>query len=144
MVSSVFISAIMFVVGLSILTRKFPPEFGQLQASYENLQQMQATGKGLQESLQQEIHNVAFKDDVDVAELARINSKRAELGAGLLPEAKNGEDPHLPAKSRPSQNELRAENDAQAQTRELQKQLFRLQQRVGVLEEKLFSTDERK
>lgn len=122
---SLFISIIMFVVVFSVITREFPPNFGKLQNSWQNLQQMAALSRQIHDQnkiLKSQEQVDGFVEDADLLKLQELNLKRAELGAGLLNSGIVG----------PSGS---GESEAiKVRVQELEKQVFRLQQRLNELE----------
>lgn len=133
LVSSLFVSGVMFIIGLSVITRQFPPDFGQLQSSYESITKLKAMG---QSSNPVELENAtpsAMTEDQDVDTLTAINRKRAEISEGLL--GGTG-DKVKKEKSGTATTTIVASEDIMSEIRELKTQLFRLQQRVSELETK--------
>ncbi|MFV8256194.1 hypothetical protein ACNQKP_00230 [Bdellovibrio bacteriovorus] len=122
---SLFISIVMFVIVFSVITREFPPNFGKLQGSWQNLQQMAQLSRQIHDQnkiLKSQQAQDGFVEDADLEKLQELNLKRAELGAGLL----NGEAVGVSASADTEALKVRVQ--------ELEKQLFRLQQRVNELE----------
>lgn len=123
---SLFISIVMFVIVFSVITGEFPPNFKRVTNTFKNLQQMTQLSRQIQEqqkALKDRYAAHGEVDDSDVEALQELNLKRAELGAGLL-QAEN------PASDNQETNELKQK------VKELETQLFRLQQRVSQLESK--------
>nr|BFD58590.1 hypothetical protein CKG001_06970 [Bdellovibrio sp. CKG001] len=123
---SLFVSLVMFVVVFSVITREFPPNFSKLQNSWQNLQKMAQLSRQIHDQHQllksQQAVGDGFVEDADLEKLQELNLRRAELGAGLL----NGTVPAA---------EPSADSQALKQrVQELEKQLFKLQQRVNELE----------
>lgn len=122
---SLFVSIVMFVIVFSVITREFPPNFAKLQGSWQNLQQMAQLSRQIHDQnkvLKSQQAQDGFVEDADLEKLQELNLKRAELGAGLL----NGEATGVSGSADTEALKVRVQ--------ELEKQLFRLQQRVNELE----------
>lgn len=125
---SLFISIVMFVVVFSVITGEFPPDFGRIKKTYSNLQQMTQLSRQIheqQKALQGRYATNGEVDEQDVEALQELNLKRAELGAGLLGAGPEGSTSSLDSGD---VKELRAK------IKEMETQLFRLQNRVSELE----------
>lgn len=115
----------MFVIVYSVITREFPPNFSKLQNSWQNLQKMAQLSRDIQNQhkvLKEQQSVDGFVEDADLEKLQELNLRRAELGAGLLSGESTG--------SMSSEEVL----SVQRRMAEMEKQLFRLQQRVAELE----------
>lgn len=122
---SLVVSIVMFVIVFSVITREFPPNFSRLQNSWQNLQKMAQLSREIQNQhkvLKGQQAQDGFVEDADLEKLQELNLRRAELGAGLL----SGESPGLTS----SEEVI----NMQRRMAEMEKQLFRLQQRVAELE----------
>ncbi|MNL27703.1 hypothetical protein D3C87_1493100 [compost metagenome] len=135
LVSSLFVSGVMFIIGLSVITRQFPPDFGQLQSSYESITQLSAMGRASKSAELEKANPSSMPEDQDVDTLTALNRKRAEISEGLLggtgdkvKKEKSG--------SAATATTIVASEDIMSEIRELKTQLFRLQQRVSELETK--------
>ncbi|WP_374078092.1 hypothetical protein [Bdellovibrio bacteriovorus] len=124
---SLFISIVMFVVVFSAITGEFPPDFSRIKKTYSNLQQMTQLSRQIheqQKAMKGQYATTGEVDEQDVEALQELNLKRAELGAGLL-----GAGPETSASVDTGDvKELRAK------MKEMETQLFRLQNRVSELE----------
>ncbi|WP_347357006.1 hypothetical protein [Bdellovibrio sp.] len=125
---SIFVSVVMFVIVFSVITREFPPNFSKLQNSWQSLQKMAQLSRQIHDQHQllkgQQSAGDGFVEDADLDKLQELNLRRAELGANLLNGTVSGSD---------SSAEDRA---LKGRVQELEKQLFKLQQRVNELEAK--------
>lgn len=135
LVSSLFVSGVMFIIGLSVITRQFPPDFGQIQSSYESITQLSAMGTATKSAELEKSNPSAMSEDQDVDTLTAINRKRAEISEGLL----GGTGDKVKKENKgttTTNNTVVASEDIMSEIRELKTQLFRLQQRVSELETK--------
>ena len=131
LVSSLFVSGVMFIIGLSVITRQFPPDFGQIQSSYESITQLSALGTAVKSTELEQSVSLSMPEEKDVDTLTAINRKRAEISEGLF----QGKDEKVKKEnSAAPPTPLVASEDIMAEIRELKTQLFRLQQRVSELE----------
>lgn len=131
---SLFISLVMLLIALSVITGQFPPDFDRLQKTYTSLQELT--------KLSQEIHGhtkdavaaasnaAGSMEEEDIRRLEDLNSKRAELGSQLLPHG-GGEDS---APKAVTLAQSRTPEQLESKIRDLQQDLFRLQERVNRLE----------
>lgn len=110
---SLFVSIVMFVIVLSVMTGQFPPDFGRLRVTFQSMQDLVALGQKMKEKTE----GADELAEEDVQSLEALNAKRRELGEKIF------------AQGSDSSAELKA------RVQELQVQLFRLQQRVAELEE---------
>lgn len=134
---SVVISFVMMVVSMSLMTGKFPPDFNRISTSMKSLKQLAQLGHSNSEISQSLKKNQAqaegFADEADAEQLLALNSKRAQLGAGML----GNEGAVAAAGSAAEKDSVTSSRDLaelRKMTSEMQTQLFRLQQRVAELE----------
>ncbi|WP_373999000.1 hypothetical protein [Bdellovibrio bacteriovorus] len=123
---SLFISIVMFIIVFSVITGEFPPNFKRVTNTFKNLQQMTQLSRQIQEqqkALKNQYTAHGEVDENDVEALQELNLKRAELGAGLL-QAEN------------AVSDSQETSELKQKMKELETQLFRLQQRVSQLESK--------
>ncbi|MFS4460994.1 hypothetical protein [Bdellovibrio sp. HCB2-146] len=135
LVSSLFVSGVMFIIGLSVITRQFPPDFGQLQSSYESITQLSAMGTAAKSAELEKSVTSAMPEDQDVDTLTAINRKRAEISEGLF----HGQGDKVKKEGSigtAGTQTVVASEDIMSEIRELKTQIFRLQQRVNELETK--------
>lgn len=124
----------MFIIFFSIVTGGFPPDFSKIRKAYNNLQAMSQLSK---QPLAASSPNIpesekGLTDEKDVALLESYNKKRAELGEGLF-----GAGNTPAAAPQRDAAEAKVQPDIQAQLRDMQQEIFRLQQRVSELESQL-------
>lgn len=128
---SLFISILMLVITLSIVTGKFPPDFGRLKSTWQSLQQIARVGQEFHAKSKALQANSELYDESDaVSELATLQRQRAELGAGLLA----GQGPSAGAAHINDSNF--EDGTLRTRVQELERQLYQLQQRVGELEKR--------
>lgn len=123
---SLFISIVMFIIVFSVITGEFPPNFKRVTNTFKSLQQMTQLSRQIQEqqkALKTQYAANGEVDESDVEALQELNLKRAELGAGLL-QAEN------------TVSDSQETSELKQKMKELETQLFRLQQRVSQLESK--------
>lgn len=126
---SLFVSLVMLVIGYSVITGEFPPNFSKAKTSWQNLQEMSRLSQIALDRMRKETGQVGGtggSEDDDIKLLEDLNRQRAQMGAGLLPA---GKVPGIKDVS-PTQ-----ENTHLRRIQELEVQLFRLQQRVSELED---------
>lgn len=123
---SLFISIVMFIIVFSVITGEFPPNFKRVTNTFKSLQQMTQLSRQIQEqqkALKTQYAANGEVDESDVEALQELNLKRAELGSGLL-QAEN------------TVSDSQETSELKQKMKELETQLFRLQQRVSQLESK--------
>lgn len=131
---SLFVSLMMFIIGYSVITGEFPPNFSRLKTTFQNLQEMTQLSRQVfeqQKNLKQQMAAQGMVDEKDVAALEELNLKRAELGAGLL----GGSAQQI------QKIEIHDNQELRRQVKELETQVLRLQQRVSQLEQRQIDTD---
>lgn len=137
---SLFVSIVMFVIGFSVISGEFPPNFKRLEKTYESLQQMSQLGRQLQvqqKDMKNQIVNPGESDvERDVEALQNLTAKRAELGENILTGSARKVNSHGSIKNTNSDAESSDIKDLKARINELQTQVYRLQQRVGQLEDR--------
>jgi hypothetical protein len=132
---SVVISFVMMVVSMSLMTGKFPPDLNRISTSMKSLKQLAQLGNTNSEvskSLKKNQETAeGFADEADAEQLLALNSKRAQLGAGML-----GNEGAVVASDaeKGSASSSRELAELRKMTSEMQTQLFKLQQRVAELE----------
>lgn len=133
---SLFISIVMFVIAFSVITGEFPPNFGRIAEMYSSFKTLNDVNQSVGHSHSQVSKegavvegNVGSGDDDMVEGLNQINRKRAEVGASML----GGSSPKLQGQvvPVPVSSEVQVLRD---KVKELEVQLFRLQDRVNRLE----------
>jgi hypothetical protein len=122
---SLCVSLVMFMVAFTIVTGEFPPDFSKLKNLHQNLKMIES----LQVSKLPTLANLTSSDSAenDVLSLENYNTQRAKIGANLF------------GASSASSPESWVTQDSQAcisRVREVEFQLYKLQQRVAELEEK--------
>lgn len=125
----------MLVVALSIITGQFPPDLERLQRSYSSLQEMTTLSRKIFEqrkSMDKEQAKIGSVEDEDLHKLEELYLRRAELGANLLPSDKDLSPLASPSTAAVSEGKTQAQ--LEGKIRELQQDLFRLQERVHRLE----------
>lgn len=122
LIRSIFISAVMFLIVLSVLTGDFPPNMEKIKNTYAGLQKMSE----LSQKFQHPPAPTQGSEEADVLYLEQINKQRQQAGQNLL----GGSAPTTVVASGSEDQELKAT------IRELQRQVFKLQNRVAELEEK--------
>lgn len=121
LVRSIFISAVMFLIVLSLLTGEFPPNIDKIRNTFAGLQKMSE----LSQKFQHLPTPAQGSEEADVLYLEQVNKERQQAGGGLLGAS-------TPTTVAASGSE---EQDLKATVRELQRQVFKLQNRVAELEE---------
>jgi|GEM_PF-1864634 hypothetical protein len=140
-IKSMGFSLIMLMVALSALTGKFPPDWERVKNLSSNLEKMHLLqSQGPQFLMSQNNGN----PEEDVNALEKFNAKRAAVGAGLLGAKTNIDVDSTPVNSA---KVIPAAGDdiqsCQKKIRDVEYQLFRLQQRVAELEEKSKSNSQK-
>jgi len=120
-------SLIMLMVALSALTGEFPPDWNRVKNLQANLAKMEALQS---QGPQTPLSNTGAHPEDDVSALEKFYQKRAAIGAGLLGAKTDVSDTAVDV---PAATEAPA--DCSKKIREVEYQLFRLQQRVAELEE---------
>jgi hypothetical protein len=137
-VKSLFFSGVMFIIFFSIVTGGFPPDFRKISRAFGGVQELnkmshQPSMKAVAPS---EISPAGFDDEKDVADLEAYNRKRAKLGEDLFGPGSGSQDEEegriLPMRQISS---IDPNEELKNQMRDLQQEIFRLQQRVNELEE---------
>lgn len=128
LVRSLFVSAVMLLIALSLLTGEFPPSFGKLQNMFAGLQKISDLNRNLQTiAVKSLVEPAADSSEADVLALQQLNKQRAEVGSSIL------------GASVPGANSVNSENaetqNLRETVRELQRQVYKLQSRVADLED---------
>lgn len=138
-VKSLFFSGVMFIIFFSIVTGGFPPDFRKLSRAFGGVQELHKMSKqpSMTSPAAAEMGSGNFDDEKDVADLEAYNHKRAKLGEDLFnqntaPEEEEGRIVPLRQVSSVDPNE-----EIKSQMREMQQEIFRLQQRVNELEDQV-------
>lgn len=124
LVRSLFVSAVMLLIALSILTGEFPPSIGKLQNMFAGLQKISDLNSGLQTVT---LEPTAESAEADVLALQQLNKKRAEVGASML-----GTSSDNVKSTNTDSSEIQSLRET---VRDLQRQVFKLQSRVADLED---------
>lgn len=137
LMKSLFFSGVMFIIFFSIVTGGFPPDFRKLSRAFGGVQELGKMSQqpSMKAAAAAESGITGFDDEKDVADLESYNRKRAKLGEELfnqnnVPEEEEGRI--IPLRQVSS---VEASDDIKAQLRDMQQEIFRLQQRVNELEE---------
>ncbi|KYG67371.1 hypothetical protein AZI86_10280 [Bdellovibrio bacteriovorus] len=132
---SMFISIVMLVIALSVITGQFPPDFEKLQKTYSSVQELAQLSNGFHErknidAATSTMGSAGSMEEDDIRRLEEINAKRAEIGANLLPHASdNGSASKVTTVA-----QGKTQEQLEGKIRDLQQDLFRLQERVNRLE----------
>lgn len=142
LMKSLFFSGVMFIIFFSIVTGGFPPDFRKISKAFGGVQELHKMSQqpSLKTSAADESDSVGFDDEKDVTDLETYNRKRAKLGEDLFgqqsnqptPEEEEGRIVPLRQVSSVDPNE-----DLKSQMRDMQQEIFRLQQRVNELEDQV-------
>ena len=124
-------SLIMLMVALSALTGEFPPDWNRVKNLRGNLVALQALQS---QGPQTPVAADGPSPEEEISALESFNAKRSAIGAGLLG-AKTEINPEGPAAATVV-NSVADTQSCEKKIREVEYQLFRLQQRVAELEEK--------
>lgn len=133
---SLFVSIVMFIIVFSVISGEFPPNFERLAKTYQSLKQMNKIGKQVHTPKKTHINQNSLQDDSierDIEALEHLNQKRAELGENILT---GGGLSIIPEQKNKSAHSFE-ERDLMERIVELQSQVYRLQQRVSQLEDKV-------
>lgn len=133
---SLFVSIVMFVIVFSVISGEFPPNFGRLAKTYQSLQQMTQINRQIQVSQNSVISQNNLQGELierDIEALEHWNQKRAQLGESILGGGGSSFIPNL----RNTSTQFLEEKDLKERVAELQTQVYRLQQRVSQLEDKV-------
>lgn len=120
-IRSILVSAIMFVVGFSLITGEFPPDFNRIPRMMDQVQKLTQVSREVHEKqklLKSKMKAQGFIEDQDVEALQELQLKRAEIGASIG-----------------SGKELKNQNSMNSS--ESQEEVAQLRIRVSVLETKL-------
>ena len=133
LLKAVGFSLIMLMVALSALTGEFPPDWNRVKNLRSNLEKMHL----LQSQGPQTVIGLnGVNAEEDVLELEKFNAKRAAVGAGLLGAKTDIEvetTSHVSKVISAGGDEIQ---NCQKKIRDVEYQLFRLQQRVAELEDR--------
>lgn len=91
LVRAVLLSAIMFVITYSIITHRFPPDFSNLTAAYQRLQdykqtasEVRAQGSGRIITTEMTMQDPSLKDEADIDQLTELYEKRAAVATKFM------------------------------------------------------------
>lgn len=136
---SLFFSGVMFIIFFSIVTGGFPPDFRKISKAFGGVQELHKMSEqpSLKAAVAGESESVGFDDEKDVVDLEAYNRKRATLGEDLyggqgIPTQEEEEGRIVPLRQVSS---VEVPEDLKAQLRDMQQEIFRLQQRVNELED---------
>lgn len=130
LIRSLFVSIVLVVIVYSVITGDFPPSLSKAQTTWNNLHQLSQLRDSAVHRLprQESQFESGSGEDWDVTNLENFNAERSKLAAGLLSNQKESFNPDL----------FNSQSQGQLQRiQELEVQLFKLQQRVNELEEKV-------
>lgn len=139
LMKSLFFSGVMFIIFFSIVTGGFPPDFRKISKAFGGVQELHKMSQqpSLKTPVVQESDSVGFDDEKDVVDLEAYNRKRAKLGEDLY-----GGQGNLPQEEEEGRivplrqvSSVEVPEDLKAQLRDMQQEIFRLQQRVNELED---------
>lgn len=88
-IRSLFISAILFVVGFSAVTGEFPPNFKRIPLMFEQVQKLTQVSRQIhdkQKALNKQQMENGYVENADVEELQELQLRRAEIGTSILPQ----------------------------------------------------------
>lgn len=140
---SLFVSGVMFIIFFSIVTGGFPPDFRKLSRAFGGVQELHKMSHqpSMKSRAVNEASAASLDDEKDVADLEAYNRKRAKLGedlfgqGGSTPDEEEGRIVPMRQISSVDPNE-----ELKNQMRDMQQEIFRLQQRVNELEEQTTKT----
>lgn len=132
---SLFISIVMLVIALSVITGQFPPDLERLQKTYTSVQELAQISQAVHGQNNMDAGTATTgaagsMEEEDIRKLEAINTKRAELGANLLPYGENDSSNTKVA----ANAQGKTQEQLESKIRDLQQDLFRLQERVNRLE----------
>lgn len=135
-VKSLFFSGVMFIIFFSIVTGGFPPDFRKISRAFGGVQELHKMSHQPSMKSTNEISPAGFDDEKDVADLETYNRKRAKLGEDLFGQGSGSQDEEegriVPMRQISS---VDPNEELKTQMRDMQQEIFRLQQRVNELEE---------
>lgn len=133
---SLFVSIVMFIIVFSVISGEFPPNFERLAKTYQSLKQMNKISRQVHAPKKTHINQNILQDDLferDIEALENLNQKRAELGENIL----TGGGLNIVPKQKNKRAQSTEDRDLRGRIVELQSQVYRLQQRVSQLEDKV-------
>lgn len=140
-VKSLFVSGVMFIIFFSIVTGGFPPDFRKISRAFGGVQELHKMSHQPSMKSTNEISPAGFDDEKDVADLEAYNRKRAKLGEDLFGQGSGSQDEEegriVPMRQISS---VDPNEELKNQLRDMQQEIFRLQQRVNELEEQTTKT----
>ena len=127
LVRSLFVSAVMLLIALSLLTGEFPPSLGKIQNMFAGLQRISDLNRNLPTiAVKSLAESAADSSDADVLALQQLNKQRAEVGSSMLGASVPG--------TNSANSDIETQNLRET-VRELQRQVYKLQSRVADLED---------
>jgi hypothetical protein len=140
-ISSTFVSAIMFLIFFSIITHRFPPDFSQLQKTFQGIKELESAATRSTNLKNENLPSSAHQDrsDIDVENLEALNHRRAEVGNTILNQTDFSSKE--PPRNETDENLNQQLAALKLKVSQLEVMMFKLQGHVDRLESRLGSSD---
>lgn len=140
LIRSTFVSMVMFLVALSVITKTFPPDFSQLSKAYDGLQALnRAAGQISNRTINYPQSSAQDVAEVDVENLEKLNQQRAEVGKEIFNHEEFASKSKFQAEN-PGQDSLQDPQMLKQKISDLERMVLKLQMRVDELESKTESS----